>query len=200
MKKTTVFHALRCSSLLAICIPGACTDKAVGIPGSAPPVPHDSVEIAVEPLALETLCNANETAAFSGDVHDGFGLTISVCLSAETEDEVPVISIRSIGEGGSTVLSCKADACGGIINFEHYRRYRFSILTLEWEQDGSRQQLVESFDAEELMSDPKHTVTHTWSTKEARSRGIEPEAYPVLPVTAPLSLLTLEDVLGDQRQ
>ena len=187
------FPLLAALGLLGGCAVGDHTTNVRSIPVSQ--VPSD---FTVEHPRIQTLCQIDETVAFSGDVHDGFGLTISVCIGRDAESDVPLLSIRSEGEGGSSVISCLASACDGIIQFEHYRRYRFSVLTLKWGNDGSRQRLVESFNAEDPFRDPVHSVTHIWSTKEARARGIEPEPYPVVAVTAPLSLLKLESVFGDR--
>ncbi len=151
--------------------------------------------IASAETPAKTLCEPGESAAFSGHVQDDFGLTISVCIKPETAGEDAVISIRNFGEGGGTVLSCRASECDGIIGMQHYRRYRFSILTLEWEQDGARQKLVESHNAEDASADPQHSLSHSWSSAEDLARGIEPTEYPVAADTEPLSLLALEAVL-----
>lgn len=183
------------TGVLAACAGSSATKldvmPAIDLPASGP---NDDT------LPLATLCKANETSVFSGDVQDDFGLTISICLDSQATDGSQVISVRSEGEGGGTVVSCETHLCDGIIEFEHYRRYRFTQLTLSWFHDGSQQILSESFNAEDSSAPPVHSVLHNWSTTDARVQGLTPDTYPVLPSTKPLSLLRLESVMGDGDQ
>ena len=101
-------------------------------------------------------CQPGENMVFKGDVQDDFGLGIAVCLEGET------LSVRYSGEGDPQVVSCQVGQCGGVIDFTHYVRYRFTVLTLTWRDQYGEQALVESFDAQSARGEPAHTVSHTW--------------------------------------
>ncbi|MEL7199625.1 MAG: hypothetical protein AAGL10_15040 [Pseudomonadota bacterium] len=172
---------------------------------SAPPAERQAPAMFLTAASpIESLCQEGEEAAFSGDIQDDFGLTISVCIAPVEEGgnagSDPTISIRSRGEGGGNVLSCQASECDGVIEFQHYRRARFTELTLKWYQNGSEQVLIETFDAQYPDGEPHHSISHTWQTKEATELGLDATPYPVTAKTAPLSMLALDSHLAGAAQ
>ena len=175
----------------------ACTAIPNAAAQTAPPAERQAPAMFLTAASpIETLCEEGEEAAFSGDVQDGFGLTLSVCIApveagGDAGNE-PIISIRSEGEGGGTVLSCAASECRGIIEFGHYRRARFTELTLKWYQNGSEQVLIESFDAQDPDAPASHSITHSWQTKEGAELDLEETPYPVIAKTEALSMLALD--------
>jgi hypothetical protein len=141
-------------------------------------------------------CVSAEEMVFAGDVKDGFGLSITVCLTQPPQSSEPRISIHYSGEGGTRTISCEPSQCSGIIDFSHYVRPRFSILTLTWHDENGVQRIIETFDAQSLDSQPIHSVTHSWKPADARavddSTDEEPQSYPVEANTQKLALLALE--------
>lgn len=139
-----------------------------------------------EPTEYRALpCEAGEALVFAGDVEDDFGLSIAVCVRDET------LTIRYSGEGDPQAVSCRIGACAGIIDFDHYVRYRFTIITLAWRDEKGEFKLTESFDAQNEGEEPVHIVTHTWSPAQEEFGEVEPLEYPVVAVTESLSLVAL---------
>ena len=162
-------------------------------------VPHTEEPVNAVSLTatspIETLCKDGAKPAFSGDVQDGFGHTISVCIAAAEDGNAPIVTIRSSGESGETSLSCSGTSCAGVIEFTHYCRYRFTELSLKWYQNGSKQVLTESFDAQDPEGAVNHSVTHSWAIAESIEHGLEAEPHTVVAVTEPLSMLVLKPYL-----
>lgn len=142
------------------------------------------------------LCKSGEQTVFQGSVRDDLGLDIAVCIAPETRGTAATINLRSVGEGGEFVVSCQAEDCEGVIGMQHYRRPRFTILTLEWVGPyGSRQKMVETHYAPTDGDKPQHLLTHSWTTAEMIEAKTKPMEHPVAATTDPLSLLTLGQVL-----
>lgn len=147
-----------------------------------------------EPASYRGLtCEPDETRVFAGDVQDDFGLGIAVCAGDET------LTIRYSGEGDPQAVSCRIGACEGIIAFDHYVRYRLTIITLAWRDENGAFKLTESFDAQNEAGAPVHNVTHSWAPPGAESGGesggepgdVQPLEYPVVAYTEALSLAAL---------
>ncbi|MBE5075023.1 hypothetical protein IM511_12070 [Erythrobacteraceae bacterium E2-1 Yellow Sea] len=146
---------------------------------------HDRV-VSPEPASYRGLaCETDETRVFAGDVEDDFGQSIAVCVRDEA------LTIRYSGEGDPQAVSCRIDACAGIIEFDHYVRYRFTIITLAWRDENGEFKLTESFDAHNEGEEPVHIITHTWSPEPVEFADAEPLEYPVVAYTEPLSMVTL---------
>jgi hypothetical protein len=146
---------------------------------------HDPAPSA-EPAELPSgQCRSGETTVFAGEVQDDFGLGITVCMSNET------LTVRYSGEGDPQVVSCRIGECAGIIDFDHYVRYRLTIITLVWRDKNGEMTLTESFDAQNIGEEPVHIITSTWSPPEARLADLQPDEYPVIAQTPPLSLMAL---------
>jgi len=124
---------------------------------------------------------------FAGDVQDDFGLGIAVCVSDRN------LTIRYSGEGDPQAVSCRIGACAGVIDFEHYVRYRLTIITLAWRDENGAFKLTESLDTQNEGKEPVHIVTHSWSPEPGEFADAEPLEYPVAAYTEPLSLLRLND-------
>lgn len=139
-------------------------------------------------------CQAGEDLVFAGEVQDDFGLSINVCLKPSQAE--PLVSIHYSGEGGTRTVACKPSQCSGTIDFSHYVRPRFSILTLTWRDENGVQRIVETFDAQLLDSEPLHHVSHSWTPFEPQGAAAQPQSYPVTPQTNTLSLLRLDQLLA----
>ena len=164
--------------------------------GSLACAPAEPTANSVAPILIGQGCEANEELVFSGNVQDDFGLSVAVCLEHQSEETSPRITVRYSGEGGGNAVSCIAGLCEGQIEFDHYVRYRFTVLTLSWFDDYGSQSIVETFDAQEQDEEPKHGLTHVWtpsSAKIASEPGIDPEQeYPMIAETKQLALLRLD--------
>ena len=178
----------------ALMLTTACTTGATTRPASvgAPPLAESEPAPASD---VASLCQAGEKTVFSGNVQDDFGLGISVCVDANGSDGATTISIRSEGEGGGTVVSCKAGQCEGVIGMQHYTRYRVTMLTLEWMDRGQFNRIVESFNAEDPKAEPAVSVTSEWASVEMIADGTPALEYPVVVFTEPLSLMDIADIL-----
>jgi hypothetical protein len=146
---------------------------------------HEHV-LSPEPASYRGLaCETDETRVFAGDVEDDFGLSIAVCVHDETR------TIRYSGEGDPQSVSCRIGACAGIIDFDHYVRYRFTIITLEWRDENGEFKLTESFDAQDEGGEPVHHVTHIWMPPCEVLGHAELLEYAVVAHTPALSMMAL---------
>lgn len=156
-----------------------------GAPFAADAAGHEAA-LSPQPAAHGAVpCASGETLVFSGDVQDDFGLGIAVCVSDEA------ITIRYSGEGDPQAVSCRIGECAGIIDFDHYVRYRLTIITLTWRDDNGQMRLTESLDAQHEGDAPRHIITHAWVPPGARAGDQEPQEYPVIAYTQALSLIAL---------
>ena len=170
--------AIRFALLLGTVLASAPLAAVAGLEPTPPPAP-------VEFGFLQ--CESGETLVFAGEVQDDFGLSIAVCVNDET------LTIRYSGEGDPQAVSCRIGECAGIIDFDHYVRYRFMIITLAWRDENGEQKLTESFDAQNEGEEPVHIVTNTWSPAQEKFGEAEPLEYPVVAYTEALSLAALSD-------
>jgi len=146
---------------------------------------HERV-LSPEPASYRGLpCETDETRVFAGDVEDDFGLGIAVCVRDQ------ILTIRYSGEGDPQAVSCRIDACEGIIAFDHYVRYRLTIITLAWRDENGAFKLTESFDGQNEAGAPVHNVTHSWAPPGTESGDVQPLEYPVVAYTPALSLAAL---------
>jgi hypothetical protein len=139
-----------------------------------------------DPMEFGALpCETGEALLFAGDVEDDFGLSIAVCVRDQT------LTIRYSGEGDPQAVSCRIGACEGIIEFDHYVRYRLTIITLAWRDKNGAFKLTESFDAQNEGGAPVHNVTHSWMAPGEEVSDAQPLEYPVVAYTPALSLAAL---------
>ncbi len=146
-------------------------------------------------------CEAGEELVFAGDVEDDFGLSVTVCLKSGADPHEPTVTIIYSGEGGTRSVSCKSSECSGVIDFTHYVRPRFTILTLTWRDENGEQRLVETFDAQALDSNPVKSVSHSWAPppmlgQTNQNQNEPPQIYQVVPQTQPLAMLRLDGILA----
>ncbi|MGB3472447.1 MAG: hypothetical protein WBA51_16655 [Erythrobacter sp.] len=118
------------------------------------------------------LCNPDEALIFAGVVRDDFGLGIAVCIAEQDHPEGAMVTVRYSGEGGGREISCRSVQCDGIIEFSHYVRPRFTVLTLKWRDENGEQELVESFDAQDGFEHPVHSVRHRWAPRSNAGSSI----------------------------
>ena len=144
-------------------------------------------------------CDSVQRTVLVGEVDDGFGMSVAVCVSEHAADDHAGIQVRYSGEGGGRTVSCIASACNGIIDFTHYRRFRFTVITLEWRDDNGVHRLVETYDAQAADQPPSHSLTHAWQPSVGEPGDPEVSMYPVHTPNQPLSLLELERYLGGDR-
>ncbi|MEP5938273.1 MAG: hypothetical protein ABJ239_08100 [Erythrobacter sp.] len=165
----------------------------VGSLACTPPQPSPS---STSPTLIGQGCEATEEVVFAGNVEDDFGLSVAVCLERQADENAPRITVRYSGEGGGSAVSCIAGQCEGLIRFEHYVRYRFTVLTLSWFDENGSQRIVETFDAQAPDEEPTHALTHTWlpsSAKIGSEADIDaPQEYPIIAETQQLALLRLD--------
>ncbi|WP_284126118.1 hypothetical protein [Parerythrobacter aestuarii] len=166
------------------------------VPAKAPP----AMFLTAADPAPSSLCQAGEQLLFSGNVLDDFGLGLSVCASPGERDAPATIAIRSEGEGGGTVVQCLATECGGFIEMTQYTRPRFTVLTLEWMDNGNWNKLTESYDAEQTADgEGVSVVRFQWASEDMLEAGTEPLDDPVEAFTEPLSMLALTQYLEVSR-
>lgn len=166
------------------------------VPAPAPP----AMFLTAGDPAPQSLCEAGEKVMFSGNVQDDFGLGLSVCVMPGKGDAPATITIRSEGEGGGTVVQCLATECGGVIDMTQYTRPRFTVLTLEWMDNGHWNKLTESYDAESTPDNQGvSVVSFQWASEDMLEAGTEPLDDPVQAFTKPLSMLELTSYLDASR-
>ncbi|RGP39838.1 hypothetical protein BPTFM16_00113 [Altererythrobacter insulae] len=141
-----------------------------------------------------SLCKAHEQSVFNGSVHDDFGIGISVCQSKQMGTN-QVVSVRSQGEGGTSVVSCNVGECEGVIGLKRYTRPRFTILTFEWLDQGSYNKIVETHDAQCDTKAPTRIAKNYWASEDMLSSKIDPIENPMSVFSDPLSLMALSGLL-----
>lgn len=136
--------------------------------------------------AAPGLCEAGEDEVFYGQsTADEFGYSIAVCVEERGEVADDRISVVLSGEGGNLRTSCLASQCGGVIDYERYTRYRFTLLTLTWRTEAGTHRIDQVFDAEDLDAEPVEQTTHNWP-------GDEGDGELLMLKEKPVSLMALE--------
>lgn len=143
-----------------------------------------------------TLCEAGEQTVLYGQVQDDFGFDVAVCISGD--EETPKLTIRWVGEGGGSEISCTSGDCDGRIEYSRYTSPHQTILTLGWMADGNKQILTQQFWRDDLDAQPAFNTTHRWYPEDlswytAHLGGYE--AFPVNTSYDPLALMEVESVL-----
>lgn len=136
-------------------------------------------------------CQDEEELIFAGEVEDDFGLSITVCRAGRGNPQLERLTVHYSGEGGGSSVSCLLKDCGEKIEFSHYVRPRFTILSLTWRDNNGEQKLVETFDAEDQNEEPYHSVRHSWIPTHDKDDNLESVSYSVDASTKPLSLLSI---------
>lgn len=141
-------------------------------------------------------CIDDEESLFEGSVQDDFGLWISVCGKTGPDLPEPQLAVRWSGEGGTDSVSCLSSKCGGIVEFSHYVRPRFTQIRMAWTKDGSVQRLEESYDAKEPGDEAEWHISHSWAERSVAASEVDSHA--VRPASEPLSLLALGRFLPER--
>lgn len=144
-----------------------------------------------------TLCENDENTILYGQVQDDFGFDVAVCLSGGEDNQR--LTIRWVGEGGGSSVSCSGDDCQGRIEYARYTSPQLTILTLGWIADGKKQMVTQTFSREGMDAEPQTYATHRWYPEE--QSWIEASAdgniaYPMTTQDGPLALMAVEDVLS----
>lgn len=172
----------RTAKAVAVCL--SCSASIAGMAHDSP-----TSEAKADPMNAAIPCKPGEEQVFSGEVQDDFGLSITVCHVGGGEAGDERLTVHYSGEGGGNTVSCVRTQCTGVIEFSHYVRPRFTIVTLIWRDKNGEQKLIETFDAQEEGSEPVHILSHIWLPRSQPSQVVEPQVYPVTSSSKPLSLL-----------
>ncbi|MEL7188733.1 MAG: hypothetical protein AAGK17_04200 [Pseudomonadota bacterium] len=146
---------------------------------------------------LPTLCETGEKTILYGQVQDDFGFDVAACLSGEGEDQR--LTIRWVGEGGGSDISCTADDCDGRIEYSRFTSPHLTILTLGWIKDGKKQTLIQQFSRDDMDSKPEFSTSHRWYPAELSWIRVQAQghvAYPVRTSNDPLALMAVESILS----
>lgn len=147
------------------------------------------------PLQVHNMCSVDEQTVISGAVQDDFGFDLAVCFSGEGDDRL--LTIRWVGEGGGSSVSCKAGECDGAIEYSRYTSPYLTILKLGWKQDNYIQYLTQQMWRFEMGGEVHDRTDHSWqplAPDPDHAPGQE-STYPVVTSAEALALMKLEGFL-----
>lgn len=141
-----------------------------------------------------TLCEAGEQTVLYGQVQDDFGFDVAVCTVGEEDGQT--LTIRWVGEGGGSEISCMSGECDGRIEYSRYTSPNQTILTLAWREDGHVQRITQVLSRADLESPVETETRHSWQPAGlSREDALE---YPVETEAGALALMELETMLENK--